>query len=82
MELDINLSHDEVFHIPPLNISHSYPFPKPVTKTIIEDGFQWLDDANKLLEKDNIKDGNGSLGLRTKPALQNHLHSHHLNRTC
>ena len=37
MDLDIPLSNDEVSHTPPLNISHSYPFPQPVTKTIIED---------------------------------------------
>ena len=54
---DITMSHDEVFHITPLNISHSYPVPQPVTKTIIEDGFQWLDDVNKLLEKNNLHDG-------------------------
>ena len=51
MDLDITLSHDEVFHIPPINISHSYPVSQPVTKTIIKHGFQWLDDVNKRLEK-------------------------------
>ena len=42
---DITMSHDEV--------------PQPVTKIIIEDGFQWLpvDDVNKLLEKNNLHDG-------------------------
>ena len=39
MYLAITLSHDEIFHIPPLNISHSYPVPQPVTKTIFEDGY-------------------------------------------
>ena len=57
MNLDITLSHDEVYHILSLNISHSYPVPQPVTKSIIEDGYQWLDDVKKLLEKDNLEDG-------------------------
>ena len=57
MDLDITLSHDEFLHIPPLNISHSYPVPQHVTKTIIEDGFQWLNNVNKLLEKNNLEDG-------------------------
>ena len=56
MDLDITLSHDEVLHTPPLNIGHLYPVLQPVTKIIIEDGYQWLDDVNKLLEKDNIED--------------------------
>ena len=46
MDLD-NLSPchmTQVFHIPPLNISHSYPVPQPVTETIIEDGYKSLDD--------------------------------------
>ena len=47
MDLDITLSHD-VFQFP----SPSYP----VTKPIIEDGYQWLDDVKKLLEKDNLED--------------------------
>ena len=55
MYLDITMSHYEVFHIPPLNISHSYPAPHPVTKTIIEDGSQWLDDGDKVLEKNNLQ---------------------------
>ena len=46
----------EYFHILPLNIGHSYPVLHPVTKTSIEDGYQWLDDVNKLLEKDNLED--------------------------
>ena len=78
MDLDITLSHVEVFHILPLNISHLYPVLQPVTKTSIEDGYQWLDDVKKLL----VKMENGSLGLRTMPASQNHLQIHHLNRTC
>ena len=56
MYLDIILWHDEVFHIPPFNISQSYLVPQRVTKTIIEDSYQWLDDAKKLLEKDNLED--------------------------
>ena len=48
--LALTISHDEIFHIPPLNISHSYPVPQPVTKTIFEDGYWWLDDVKKLLE--------------------------------
>ena len=79
MDLDITLSNDAVFNIPPLNISHSYPVPQPVAKTTIEDGYQWLDHVKKL-EKDNLEE-NGSLGLRTMPALQNLLHSQYLNRT-
>ena len=47
----------EVFHIPPLNSSHLYPVIQLVTKTIIEDGYQCLDDVKKLLEKDNLDDG-------------------------
>ena len=57
MNLDIILSNDEVFHIPPLNIRHSYPALQPVTKIIIEDGYQWLDDVKKLIKKDNLEDG-------------------------
>ena len=60
----------KVFHIPHLNISHLYPVPQPVTKTIIKDGDQWLDDVKKLLERDNLEDGE-FLGLRTTPALHN-----------
>ena len=56
MYLNITLSNDAVFNIPPLNISHSYPVPQPVTKTIIEDGYHWLDHVKKL-EKDNLEDG-------------------------
>ena len=37
--------------------SHSYPVSQPVTKTSIEDGYRWLDDVKKLLEKDNLEDG-------------------------
>ena len=57
MDLDITLTNDEAFHIPPLNINHSYPVPQPVTKTIIEDGYQWLADVKKVLEKDSLEDG-------------------------
>ena len=49
MDPDITLSNYEVFHIPPLNISHAYPLSQPVTKNIIEDVYQWLDDVKKLL---------------------------------
>ena len=56
MDLDITLSNDAVFNIPPLNISHSYPVLQPVTKTISEGGYQWLDHVKKL-QKDNLEDG-------------------------
>ena len=35
---------------------HSYPALQAVTKIIIEDGYQWLDDVRKLIEKDNLED--------------------------
>ena len=56
MDLDITLSHDCIsFLFLSISVIH-IQFPNLSPKTSIEDGYHWLDDVNKLVEKDNLED--------------------------